>query len=88
MSIKPLRPGQVYVVVRTAKAWEEHPLPPELVARSTILSVFRPENISEYVLVFYNFPQSTGLVLRKDIHIFDWEERRQGTTGLTPAYEP
>ena len=88
MKIRSLSPGQVYVVVRTAKNWEEYPLPPELVARSTILAVFRPENTSEYALVFYNFSQSTGLVPVKDIHIFDGEERRIGQGGLTPAFEP
>ena len=85
MKILPLSPGQVYVVVRTAKAWEEYPLPPELVARSTILAVFTPANTSDYVLVFYNFSQNTSLVPLKDIHIFDWEERKAGQSGLTPA---
>lgn len=88
MKILPLSPGQVYVVVRTAKTWEEYPLPPELVARSTILSIFRSENTSEYALVFYNFSQSLGLVLLRDIHIFDWEARKSGQSGLTPAYAP
>lgn len=77
----------MYVVVRVAEKWKEHPLPPELVARSTILSIFRSENTSEYGLVYYNFSQSLALEPLKAIHVFDWEARSRGQSGLTPAYE-
>jgi len=86
IKLRPLQTGQVYVAVRVAKDWETYPLPPELVARSTILAIFTPANISDYVLVFYNSSQNTGMLPVTDIHIFDWEQRRQGTNGLTPAY--
>lgn len=86
MNLKPLAPGQVYVVVKTPKEWEEYPLPPNLVAKWTILSIFRSENTSDYGLVFYNFSQNMGLAPLKDIHIFDWEKRKAGESGLTPAY--
>ena len=87
-TIKPLRTGEVYVVIRNPKEWEQYPLPPELVARSTTLFIARSENTSEYALVFYNFSQSPGLVQLMDIHIFDWEARKSGQSGLVPAYEP
>jgi len=87
MKLRQLQTGQVYVGVRTAKDWDQYPLPPELVARSTILFIVRSENTSEYALVFYNFSQNTGLVKLTDIHIFDWEARRSNQSGLTPAYE-
>lgn len=88
MKLRPLNPGQVYVVVRTPKEWEEYPLSPALVAKSTILSIFRSENTSDYALVFYNSSQSMGLVPLKDIHIFEWEKAKDGSSGLCPAYEP
>lgn len=87
MKLRPLSPGQVYVVVRTAKEWEAHPLPPDLVARSTILSIFRSENTSDYALAYYNFSQNTSLVPLSSIHIFEWEKRQAGESGLTQAYE-
>ncbi len=86
MTLNQLTPGQVYVVVRNPKDWEEYPLPPTLVAKWTIISIFRSENTSDYALVFYNFSQSMGLVPLKDIHIFEWEKRKAGESGLTPAY--
>jgi len=88
MKLRQLQAGQVYVVVRAAKEWEQYPLPPELVARSTTLFIVRSENTSEYALLFYNFSQSTVLVKLTDIHIFDWEARKSGQSGLVPAYEP
>jgi hypothetical protein len=87
MKLRQIQTGQVYVVVQTAKDWGEYPLPPKLVAKWTILSIFRSENTSDYGLVFYNFSQSMGLVPLKDIHIFDWSRRKAGESGLTPAYD-
>lgn len=87
MKLKPLAPGQVYVVVRNPKDWQEYPLPPTLVAKWTIISIFRSENTSDYALVFYNSSQSTGLAPLRDIHIFDWDKCKRESNGLEPAYE-
>lgn len=87
MNLKQLSPGQVYVVVRNPKDWTEYPLPPALVARWTILSIFRSENTSDYALVFYNYSQSMGLAPLKDIHIFEWDKVKAGENGLVPAYQ-
>jgi hypothetical protein len=85
--IAPLQPGQVYVVVRAMAEWERYPVPPDLVRKSTILSVFRSENTSEYALAYYNFSQSLALVPLKDIYIFDWTQAsNQRNSGLAPAY--
>lgn len=89
MTLQALKPGQVYVAVRTVKEWDVYPTPPELVARSTILSIFHSENTSEYVLVYYSFSRNSGLVPMTAIHIFDWATARQTKqSGLSPAYVP
>lgn len=86
MTLLPLKPKQIYVVVRRMSDWDRYPTEPTLVRDSTILSIFRSENPSDQALVYYNFQRSCGLVPITEIHIFDWEARNQTNNGLTPAY--
>lgn len=88
--LKPLNPGEVYVVVTDLKPWRQYPLPAEVVARATILTMFEPLNESPYVLVFHNFPSMSQHVQRKDVQVFSYSAHalNDSTYGLSPAFSP